>query len=145
MVNTAEFIERLQKVLDYYGLSASAFADKIQVNRASISHLMSGRNKPSLDFVLKILDTFPEIELYWLLNGQGTFPKKPDSAEETSGTLFSNPAPPRENPEVRIAKVDVEPEVSTKQEDPIKSAQKKNIEKIIIFYTDGTFKTFIES
>ncbi|MCQ0112724.1 DNA-binding transcriptional regulator, XRE-family HTH domain [Zhouia amylolytica] len=145
MVNTAEFIERLQKVLDYYGLSASAFADKIQVNRASISHLMSGRNKPSLDFVLKILDTFPEVELYWLLNGQGTFPKKPDSVEETSGTLFSNPAPPRENPEVPIAKVDVEPEVSTKQEDPIKSAQKKNIEKIIIFYTDGTFKTFIES
>src|SRR5690606_13043970 len=74
MVNKDEFIKRLEKVLEYYGLSASAFADSIGVQRSSISHLLSGRNNPSLDFVLKILNQYPEVELYWLLNGKGSFP-----------------------------------------------------------------------
>jgi transcriptional regulator with XRE-family HTH domain len=56
--------------LDYYGLNASAFADKIGVQRSSLSHLLSGRNKPSLDFILKILDVFPDVDLYWMINGK---------------------------------------------------------------------------
>jgi antitoxin component HigA of HigAB toxin-antitoxin module len=60
--------------LDYYGLNASAFADKIGVQRSSLSHLLSGRNKPSLDFI-KILDVFPDVDLYWMINGKGSFPK----------------------------------------------------------------------
>ncbi|PZQ78296.1 MAG: XRE family transcriptional regulator, partial [Flavobacterium johnsoniae] len=51
MVNTEDFIKRLEKILDYYNLTASSFADKIGVQRSSISHLLSGRNKPSLDFI----------------------------------------------------------------------------------------------
>ena len=74
MINTEDFIKRLQKVIDYYGESASSFAEKIGVQRSSISHILSGRNKPSLEFVLKILSSFPEVELYWLLNGKGDFP-----------------------------------------------------------------------
>ena len=68
MINTAEFSKRLQKIIAYYGLSGSALADKIGVQRSSISHIISGRNKPSLDFVLKVLSAFPEVDLYWLLN-----------------------------------------------------------------------------
>ena len=75
MINNMDFANRLNKVMDYYQLSAAAFADKINVQRSSISHLLSGRNKPSLDFVLKLLDEFKEVELYWLLNGKGNFPK----------------------------------------------------------------------
>jgi plasmid maintenance system antidote protein VapI len=74
MVNTEEFIKRLEIILDYYGLNASAFADKIGVQRSSLSHL-SGRNKPSLDFILKIVDVFPDVDLYWILNGKGVFLK----------------------------------------------------------------------
>ena len=55
MVNIEDFIKRLEKILDYYSLTASSFADKIGVQRSSMSHLLSGRNKPSLDFILKIL------------------------------------------------------------------------------------------
>ncbi|MDX1316792.1 MAG: helix-turn-helix transcriptional regulator, partial [Xanthomarina gelatinilytica] len=69
MINNEEFSKRLQKVMDYYNESASSFAEKIGVQRSSISHILSGRNKPSLDFVLKVLSSFPEVELYWLLNG----------------------------------------------------------------------------
>ncbi len=79
MINNLDFAHRLNKVMDYYQLSAAAFADKISVQRSSISHLLSGRNRPSLDFVLKVLEEFKDVELYWLLNGKGSFPKKEDT------------------------------------------------------------------
>ena len=75
MVNIDDFIKRLEIILDYYNLSASAFADKINVQRSSLSHLLSGRNKPSLDFIIKVIEVFPEVDLYWILNGKGNFPK----------------------------------------------------------------------
>ena len=74
MINNAAFSERLKKVMDFYQLTASGFADRIQVQRSSISHLLSGRNKPSLEFVMKVINEFKEVELYWLLNGKGSFP-----------------------------------------------------------------------
>ena len=86
MINTEKFSKRLQKVIDYYGESASSFADKIGVQRSSISHILSGRNKPSLEFVLKILSSYPEVELYWLLNGKGDFPSLNTSEEEKIDT-----------------------------------------------------------
>jgi transcriptional regulator with XRE-family HTH domain len=75
MVNTEEFILRMEQILQFYGLSASAFADRIGVQRSSVSHLLSGRNKPSLDFVMKICDEFQDVDLYWFLQGKGQFPK----------------------------------------------------------------------
>ncbi|MCL5244402.1 helix-turn-helix domain-containing protein [Cellulophaga sp. 20_2_10] len=117
MVNSEEFIKRLEKVINYYGLTAAAFADKVDVQRSSISHLLSGRNKPSLEFVLKVVTQFPDVNLYWLLNGKGTFPyvKKKEIA--------SAPKPIIED------KI-------------LKPEAKKEVSKVIIFYTDGTFETF---
>ncbi len=63
MVNIDDFVKRLETLLEYYNLNASSFADKIGVQRSSLSHLLSGRNKPSLDFILKILEVFPEVDL----------------------------------------------------------------------------------
>ena len=74
MVNNASFAKRLQKICDEFELSAAAFAEKVSVGRATISHILSGRNKPSLDFVMKVTTTFPEVDLDWLLYGRGTFP-----------------------------------------------------------------------
>lgn len=54
-----EINERITKVLEYSGFSASEFADEIDVQRSSISHIISGRNKPSLEFVTKIKNRFP--------------------------------------------------------------------------------------
>jgi len=71
MINTTEFNSRLEIILKHYGLSASVFAEKISVQRSSISHILSGRNKPSLDFIDKVLQVFPEIDLVWLLSGKG--------------------------------------------------------------------------
>ena len=133
MVNTEEFSKRLHKILDFYELSAAAFSDKIEVGRSSISHILSGRNKPSLDFVMKIVKTFPEVELYWLLNGKGNFPASEEPKEQTE-TRKPVTAPPLQNTPV------------TKEENEAAPAfpktQKKPIHKIVIFYEDGTFEAF---
>ncbi len=62
--------ERLHIVLKMHNLSASAFADKIGVQRSNMSHVLSGRNKPSLDFLEKTLYHFPKVNAKWLVCGQ---------------------------------------------------------------------------
>ena len=64
-------VERILILIESYGLTSSAFADRIDVQRSSISHLISGRNKPSLDFIYKVLNHFPEINSKWLIMGTG--------------------------------------------------------------------------
>lgn len=63
--------ERISKVIEHYNLSPSEFADEIDVQRSSISHITSGRNKPSLEFIIKIKSRFPEILWDWLVTGEG--------------------------------------------------------------------------
>ena len=63
--------ERIGKILEESGLTSSEFADEIEVQRSSISHITSGRNKPSLEFVTKIKSKFPDISWDWLINGEG--------------------------------------------------------------------------
>nr|WP_321235400.1 helix-turn-helix transcriptional regulator [uncultured Psychroserpens sp.] len=125
MINNEEFTKRLQKVIDFYGESASSFAEKIGVQRSSISHILSGRNKPSLDFVLKVLSSFPEVELYWLMNGKGNFPSQKKEIHEKP-----------------ISEVKT---ISTSKIEQISKSEDKSIERIVIFYKDGTFKNFEHS
>ena len=77
---------RVQKIINYSELSSSEFADEIGVQRSNISHVLSGRNKPSLDFLMKIKDRFPEIQWEWLIEGKGTMVF---SEEETASTPSS--------------------------------------------------------
>ncbi|MEO9569947.1 MAG: helix-turn-helix transcriptional regulator [Polaribacter sp.] len=111
MVNIAEFTSRLKKVMEFHQLSASMFADKVGVQRSSISHILSGRNKPSLDFILKVTSEFKDVDMYWLLNGTGNFPKSENSIP-TSTPSFSE-----SNSEIN----------------------RKRIQRIVVFYDDGTF------
>lgn len=151
MVNIDEFIKRLEIILDYYSLSASVFADKIGVQRSSLSHLLSGRNKPSLDFIIKIVEVFPEVDLYWIINGKGNFPKEeiihnkiedieflasaqPNNPSEIASLdLFS--APPQNNFEKKMQPSEI-------SQTPT-SITSNSIERIVIFYNDGTFKNYI--
>ncbi len=64
-------IGRIQKIIQLKKLNSSAFADQVGVPRSTISHILSGRNNPSLEFVQKVLDTFPEIRTSWLVRGEG--------------------------------------------------------------------------
>ena len=75
--------DRFTKILEYSGFTASEFADEIDVQRSSISHIISGRNKPSLEFVTKIKNRFPELSWDWIILGQGEMLQN-DSALSTS-------------------------------------------------------------
>src|SRR5690554_7191134 len=88
MLNSKDFSKRLDKILDFYGLTASALAEEINFNRSTISHLVSGRNKPSLEFVMKLLQKFPDLEMDWLIFGKGNFPP---NSNETKTDLSSPP------------------------------------------------------
>ncbi len=70
--------ERISKVISYSELSSSEFADEIDVQRSNISHITSGRNKPSLDFLIKIKERFPELQWEWLITGEGEMIKSPE-------------------------------------------------------------------
>tara|TARA_B100000902_G_C26725515_1_gene628772 strand:- start:264 stop:563 length:300 start_codon:yes stop_codon:yes gene_type:complete len=63
--------ERLKKWMNEVGLKSSVLADIIGVNRATISHILSGRNKPSIDFFQKLLSTYPDLNSNWLITGIG--------------------------------------------------------------------------
>ena len=164
MINTDDFVKRLEAIFDYYSLTASSFADKINVQRSSISHLLSGRNKPSLDFILKVIDSFPDVELLWLLNGKGSFPNGEDS------NFVKTISPP-------IQKIELENEIKSQElfsdntmhtsqmekngvfekrdynflnNEVLKTSnngsnENSDIERIVVFYSDGTFKSYLQN
>tara|TARA_A100000171_G_scaffold52460_1_gene70910 strand:+ start:5787 stop:6239 length:453 start_codon:yes stop_codon:yes gene_type:complete len=149
MVNSADFSKRLEKILDYYGLSATAFSEKIDFNRSTISHLISGRNKPSLEFVMKVVNTFEEVNLYWLLNGKGTFPSTAEIEKKEAAVVpdvkTSEPVSATEN---KIQKKDVSgfPALEIDKESSSKlpsNSGSSSIDRIVIFYSDGTFKEYL--
>lgn len=148
MINTEDFIKRLEIILEYYGISASVFADKIGVQRSGLSHLLSGRNKPSLDFVMRITENYPEVDLYWLLNGTGSFPKN-DSTQDTSYT--PTPTQTETSHETTVPDLFSSDEVleikideKAKQKESLTFESHKAIDRIVIFYKDGTFKSYNE-
>lgn len=65
-------VNRILQILKEENLTASQFADAIDVQRSSMSHILSGRNNPSLDFVHKILKAFPSLNTDWLMFGKGS-------------------------------------------------------------------------
>jgi len=105
--------DRVRLIMKANGLSSSEFADKIGVKRSNLSHVLSGRNKPGTDFLAKIVDTFPNVNASWLLTGTQ---REGDFQEEVQ----------------RSGSEKKEPKNSTMQSD-------EEIEKIVLFYKDGTF------
>lgn len=131
--------DRIEKIIKDESISSSKFADELGIQRSSISHILSGRNKPSLDVFQRILRKYPNINSDWLILGIGQMYKDIKLSEQQS--LFSN------------AEIENEPklekELNTEQS-PVKTdiltskdvGSTKSIEKIIIFYTDKTFDIY---
>jgi len=68
--------DRLEKFIKTEKLSKSAFAQKIGIQRSTLAHFFSGRNKPSSDFFLKIKESYPELDLNWLISGSKSYKTK---------------------------------------------------------------------
>lgn len=120
MLQQEEFIKRLKKIIQDKQLSSSKFADYIQVPRSSISHLLSGRNKPSLDFVMKVVHSYPEIDINWFLFGKQSelVPKSNQIVESIKTTASTTSA---------LSSI---------------NSNSSDVEKMVVFYKNGTFKTY---
>jgi len=145
-------VDRIQLILKSKNLSSSQFADEIQVQRSSVSHILTGRNKPSLDFISKILTSYPELNSDWLLFGKGQMIKKTESEknirQKPIPSTNDNKSPILENSGEINFNGEIPENIKTgnkipeaKDEIKIRANQSK-IEKIIVFYEDKSFEEF---
>ena len=84
--------ERIELLMKCYDLSPSQFAERTGIQRASVSHIISGRNKPSLEVMLKVYDAFPGVDMKWLMTGVGEEPVRssiPEDVPLATDMLFS--------------------------------------------------------
>lgn len=79
-----DILDRIKMVMKMNQLNAASFADKIGVQRSSVSHVLTGRNKPSLDFIEKMLNQFPKVNASWLISGTIQDPEKSVVYQEAS-------------------------------------------------------------
>ena len=75
---------RLKNWMESEGVKSSKFADNIGVNRATISHILSGRNKPSVDFFQKLLSAYSNLNANWVITGMGYMHTKKEDEEVKS-------------------------------------------------------------
>lgn len=151
MINSVTFASRLKKVMTYYDLSASSFSEEIDFNRSTISHLLSGRNKPSLDFVLKVLNRFPDVTISWLLYGKGDFPPNQQnfneediSTEKTTEKILQTEVI-QEKPNLDKEILETSTPISDKDsivKSLVPKSSAKQIKRIVIFYTDSSFESY---
>ena len=128
MLNIEDFISRIEKLMENHQLSAAAFAEKIGVQRSSVSHILSKRNKPSLDFILKVHHHFEEASLDSLLLGK-----------KSASTLLPYDLEPK-NQEEKIRPP--HPTVIDSLEKKSISSPSEEIQQIIQVYKDGSFTVF---
>jgi hypothetical protein len=174
--------ERVKEVMEYYEYSPTAFADAIDVPRPIVSHILSGRNKPSLDVVQKIILRFPELNPLWLLTGKGEMrqlnlftseelesvsTEKPIDLSINAGLHKNTFSTPKEAATQKIALENetvhepkpIDP-IPTQTPQPIQALNlsalpttpkpdttfpiqgQKQVERIMVFYTDKTFSIY---
>lgn len=152
--NTICMKNRIKQIMDNEDMSPAQFADRLNINRAVISHILNGRNNPSLDVVTKILSDFDYINPEWLINGKGSIYKEGHSE---SSTLIANERDLFNQNDVNssIAKSVIENSKekgvkdafidtydAAKQQDSVNIIRNRKITQIIIYYDDNTFETF---
>lgn len=161
--------ERIGFILKEKNLTANEFAVKLEVRSSNISHIITGRNKPSFDFLEKLISIFPEINTFWLIKGEGDMYVS-DNKEEKIEKVEENP-----KPEVVVHGLDRETNISMQTnlfgeleelERPISKLKKstflsknspidieektvtrvdstKRVSSIIVYYSNGNFEEFI--
>ncbi len=151
--------ERIKTIMEQNSMSAAQFADKIGVARSGLSHVLSGRNKASLDYIVKILKEFPQIDSNWLLTGQGDVRATINGEKSTGRSELGqqvHTSLDTLNKKISTTKTALAREVLPGKDELIKESDKrkgrntrqrdkreaKGIERIVIFYSDGSFESY---
>jgi transcriptional regulator with XRE-family HTH domain len=140
--------QRIEQIMRHYNLTAAQFATEIGIQRSALSHIMSGRNKPSLDFVLKVKHRYSEINTDWLLLGKGKIIAVEQKNEQNGivkNTIsdFKNNVSEEMLEQSKVDKKPTIPVLKEKKKSPLSDDNgDSEIEKIIFFYKSGEFKIF---
>lgn len=132
--------ERLNEILKHFKINASQFADQIGVQRASVSHVLSGRNKPGFDFIQKIIETYPSVSAEWLITGKGELLKSRMQRQDLFSEMEFD-----ESQQIEVgkeAKSSINKKFSADKESAEKTAATKKIEKIIVLNSDKSFEEY---
>lgn len=137
--------DRFKQLMDKDSLTAGAFAEKIGVSQATISHILSGRNKyPSAEVMLKLLQAYPGLDLNWLLTGQeNSANSSRATAGQNNSSVETDVSAPSE-PELAFEGT-VTPRKHPEQPTPIIYKEQRVVRKIReirVFYDDNTYETF---
>ena len=152
-------LKRIALILQTQNLTVSQFADRIGVQRSALSHVLGGRNNPSLDFVTKILRTFPEIRSQWLLFGEGKMYDAMAEVRPAEGAAVAMPpevveTPPAEASEMPPMPAEMPMAASETEETAPESempdmagfapvqAEDSRLVKVVFFYSDGRFEEY---
>ena len=141
--------ERLNELIEKKGLTATKFANMIEVNPSAISHLLKGRNKPGYDVLVNISKVFPDISMDWLLTGKGSMSVSPSPAN------LSLPSVDSEKNKKEIKKETEESPVVTSLASPAvipdeitaalpRTESGKTVKRIVLFFTDGSFEDYLK-
>lgn len=143
--------DRVQKVMECEGLNAKQFAKEVGISAGTISNIMGGRNKPSLEVMQAILRRFRRISCLWLITGAGSMYISSNGNEDPTRLLFPDDENPNNVGDADIAdntnkgdKVAPYASKPTQEQRPSSPAMPQTIvrtvQKIMIFYSDGTFE-----
>ncbi len=140
--------DRIIQFLRDMNLTSTKFADVIGVQRSSISHILSGRNKPSFDFIEKMLVAYPDVSAQWLITGKGNMLENQPSLFNQNKDLNDHSSTQRES---NISNISMQEHLISKSDeinmenidkDNYKTNKNKNIDRVMIFFVDGTFKEY---
>jgi transcriptional regulator with XRE-family HTH domain len=130
--------DRLLQILNHLGYTATRFADELGVQRSGISHILSGRNQPSYDFMVRILTKFPELDPEWLILGKGKMIKE----KKADPILPKNPKPASMQLDL-FSPMDNLPKSEIKESESIsKVTNVTTTSKVILLHSDGTFEEY---
>ncbi|GAB3195684.1 transcriptional regulator with XRE-family HTH domain [Pontibacter aydingkolensis] len=139
-------IDRIRELMEHKGFTSSQFADTVDVPRAVISHILSGRNKPSLEVVTKVVSAFPDVSMSWLLLGEGDMliPLAAPVASliDAAHTANATPKPQNLTEDSSTDSGKVQKKKAATHTSEVNDLPGKTIEQIVIFYSDKTFTAY---
>ena len=143
MENTVEMKDRIAHIIRAKNLTAAEFAMKLGIQPSNISHLLAGRNNPSLDFVKKLKETFPEYSLEWIIFGKGPITVSEPFAVSVPTISDTKPVLQDESVEKNMAQEFVDLPLDRKQSDEAVSISDAVLKKIVLVYSDNTFEVLL--
>lgn len=155
-VKTSDMREKLLSLMRSEGLTSSRLAELLGIQPSGISHILSGRNKPSFDFVQKILRRFPKINPDWLLLDQGPMYRDAADSSTAAASQATQPVPqlftdtPQNNVKTQSAANAIHvidglhpTDAHANEVSAMTSSQKHgNVKRIIVLYDDHTFESY---